>query len=284
MSRDVTIGLAQVTGAAYAAQENRALSVRAARELFGRGADLVVLPELIVSGYALDRDALAELAEPLDGPTTAAWTEVAAETGGHLAGGFCERDGDALFNTAVVVGPEGVLLHYRKLQLFREEKHAFTPGDLGLPVVVTPLGTLGVCLCYDLRFPEIARILALKGAELICVPTAWVAGFDRMRWDADGFATQARNALLQANLNQAFIACASQAGARHGFEFLGSSLLCDPYGRPLLGPLPGDADELACATVDLEEAARALQREPLVDPRSDRRTDVYALAVDGELL
>lgn len=284
MSREIRIGLAQVSGVAYAAEANRALSVRAARELFGRGAGLVVLPELIVSGYALDPEALAEIAEPLDGPTTSAWTEVARETGGHLVGGFCERAGDALFNTAVIVGPEGVLLHYRKLQLFREEKHAFTPGDLGLPVVTTPLGTLGVCLCYDLRFPEIARILALRGAELICVPTAWVAGFDRTRWDADGFAPQARNALLQANLNQVFIACASQAGSRHGFEFLGSSLLCDPYGKPLLGPLPGDADELACATADLADAARALQREPLVDPRSDRRTDVYALAVDGELL
>jgi predicted amidohydrolase len=284
VSREATIGLAQVTGAAYAADENRALSVGAARELFGRGADLVVLPELIVSGYALDRDALAKVAEPVDGPTTAAWADVAAEAGGYVAGGLCERDGDALFNTAVLVGPEGVVLHYRKLQLFREEKHAFTPGDLGLPVVETRLGTVGLCLCYDLRFPEIARILALKGAELICVPTAWVAGFDRARWDAEGFATQARNALLQANLNQAFIACASQAGDRHGFQFLGSSLICDPYGKPLLGPLPGDADELACATVDVDAATRALEREPLVAPRADRRTDVYGLAVEGDVL
>jgi predicted amidohydrolase len=284
VSRDVTIGLAQVTGDAYAAEENRALSTGAARELFGRGADLVVLPELIVPGYALDRDALAAVAEPLDGPTVAAWTQAAAEAGGWLAGGFCERDGDALFNTAVLVGPAGVALHYRKLQLFREEKHAFAPGDLGLPVVATPFGTVGMCLCYDLRFPEIARILALKGAELILVPTAWVAGFDRARWDAEGFATQARNALLQANLNQAFIACASQAGERDDLRFLGSSLVCDPYGTALLGPLPGDADELACVTVDVDAATRALEREPLIDPRADRRTDVYGLAIDGQVL
>jgi predicted amidohydrolase len=284
VSRDVAIGLAQVTGAAYAAEDNRALSVGAARELFARGADLVVLPELIVSGYALDPGALAEVAEPLDGPTTAAWTEAAAAAGGWLAGGFCERDGDALFNTAVLVGPDGVALHYRKLQLFREEKHAFTPGDLGLPVVQTPFGTVGMCLCYDLRFPEIARILALKGAEIICVPTAWVAGFDAARWDAEGFATQARNALLQANLNQTFIACASQAGDHHGLQFLGSSLICDPYGKPVLGPLPGDADDLACATVDVDAATRAQEREPLIDPRADRRTDVYGLAIGGEVL
>jgi N-carbamoylputrescine amidase len=284
VSRDVTIGLAQVTGAAYAAEDNRALSVRAARDLFARGADLVVLPELIVSGYALDPERLAAIAEPLDGPTIAAWTALAAETGGWLAGGFCERAGDAIHNSAVLVGPDGVALHYSKLQLFREEKHAFAPGDLGLPVVQTPLGSIGMCLCYDLRFPEIARILALKGAEIICVPTAWVAGFDTARWDAEGYATQARNALLQANLNQAFIACASQAGERHGFVFLGSSLLCDPYGKPLLGPLPGDVDALDCTTVDVDAAQRALHREPLLDPRADRRTDVYGLAIAGEVL
>lgn len=284
MSREVVIGLAQVTGTAYAPAANRELSERAARELFGGGADLVVLPELIVSGYALDPVRLAEVAEPLDGPTTAAWTDVAGEAGGYVAGGFCERDGDAVFNTAVLVGGEGVVLHYRKLQLFREEKYAFTPGNRGLPVAETRLGRIGMCLCYDLRFPEIARILALKGAELICVPTAWVAGFDRVRWDAEGFATQARGALLQANLNQAFVACASQAGAHHGFEFLGSSVVADPYGRPVLGPLPGDADALGSVTVDLGDAARALEREPLISPRADRRTDVYGLAIDGTVL
>jgi predicted amidohydrolase len=284
MARELAIGLGQVTGLPYSAEENRLLSVRTARELFEGGAELVVLPELIVPGYAVERDRLLAVAEPLSGPTISAWSELAAETGGYIAGGFCEREGDALFNAGVLVGPAGVVLHYRKLHPFREEKLAFEPGNLGLPIVTTPFGTVGLCLCYDLRFPETARILALRGAELICVPTAWVAGFDSERWDSEGYCPQARGALLQANLNQAFIACASQAGSRGGAQFLGSSLLCDPYGRALIGPLSGDADELACAKVDLDAAARALQREPLIDPRADRRTDVYALAVDGELL
>ena len=112
----------------------------------------------------------------------------------------------------MVVGPDGVELHYRKLHLFDTEKQAFAPGDLGLPVVELGFGVVGLCVCYDLRFVETARALALQGAELILVPTAWLTGFDQVRWRDDGLAPQAQGAVLQANLNQSFIACASQAG------------------------------------------------------------------------
>jgi predicted amidohydrolase len=278
-------GLAQITGAPFAAAENRALSLRAAGELFARGADLVVVPELIVPGYVADAERLAAIAEPLDGPTTAAWRSLAAQAGGMIAGGFCERDGDRLFNTAVIVDGEGIVVHYRKLHLFREEKLAFAPGDRGLPVARTRLGVLGLCVCYDLRFVETARALALRGAELVCVPTAWVAGFDTARWDAEGYCPQARGALLQANLDQVFLACASQVGTPGGdAEFLGSSVLADPYGRAVAGPLSCTEDELALAHVDLDEVARAHEREPLVTPLADRRTDVYGLALEGTVL
>ncbi|MGH2948626.1 MAG: nitrilase-related carbon-nitrogen hydrolase, partial [Solirubrobacteraceae bacterium] len=251
-------------------------------EAFERGADVAVLPELLVPGYVADRERLLPLAEPIDGPTVTAWRAVAAAAGGHVAGGFCERAGDDLFNTAVLVGPDGIALHYRKLHLFAGEKHAFRPGDRGLPVVVTPFGTVGVCVCYDLRFVETVRILALRGAELVLVPTAWVPGFDRIRFDEDGMPPQVRGALLQANLNQVFIACASQAGAHGDLEFLGSSMVADPRGRCLLGPLSADEDAVAVVKVDLDEVGAAQTRIPLVEPRADRRTDVYGIAVAGE--
>jgi predicted amidohydrolase len=279
VTRELGVALGQVTGRPYAAEENRALTVATAREAFGRGARLVVLPELIVPGYVADRERLPDVAEPLDGPTVEAWTDAAADAEGYVAGGFCERDGDELYNTAVVVGPEGPLLHYRKLHLFREEKHAFTPGDLGLPVVELPFGTVGLCVCYDLRFVETVRLLALAGAELICVPTAWVTGFDRERWLDGGMAPQAQAAVLQANLSQVFIACASQAGASGELDFLGSSLIADPLGRVVAGPLPGSTQELALATIDLAAAEAAQVRDPLIRPRADRRTDVYDLSL-----
>lgn len=282
--RELRLGIAQITskGDREASLE---LSLGAARDLFDRGAQVVVLPELIVPGYRLERDYLEAGAQPLEGSVTRAWRELAAEYGGYLAGGFCERDGEQLYNAAVLIGPEGIALHYRKLHLFAGEKAIFAPGDRGLPVARTEAGVIGLCVCYDLRFVETVRILALQGAELICVPTAWLPGFDQQRWDPDGYCPQARGAVLQANLDQVHIACASQAGAAGGgSDFLGSSVVCDPYGEVPLGPLPKDQDELALTTIDLDAVARAHARGSLINPFEDRRSDVYGLTLAGTVL
>ena len=278
------IAVAQVSGPSDGGAHNRARANAAAREAFGRGAEIVVLPELIVPGYGWDREQVEAGAEPIDGETANEWAALARDAGGWLAGGFAEREGGAIFNTAVLFGPDGLALHYRKLHLFAGEKEVFTPGDRGLPVVRTPHGVLGICVCYDLRFVETLRILALRGAELVCVPTAWVPGFDSVRWDSDGYAPQARTAIMQANLNQVFVACASQAGGQGDYEFLGSSIVADPRGRCLVGPLAPDRDVVATAEIDLDEARGAHDRGGGVLPREDRRTDVYALEVGGERL
>ncbi|MCE3267145.1 MAG: nitrilase/cyanide hydratase protein [Solirubrobacterales bacterium] len=284
MAREVTVALCQVTGEPFDPKGNRRLAGDFARRAFERGADVVVLPEMIIPGYSADAERLAPLAEPIDGPAVTEWHRIAAASGGYIAGGFCESDGDERFNSAVVVGPDGIALHYRKLHLFDREKKAFQPGDLGLPVAELGFGTVGLCVCYDLRFVETARALALQGAELILVPTAWLTGFDQVRWRDDGLAPQAEGAVLQANLNQAFIACASQAGERGGRFFLGSSVLVGPRGELLLGPLSGTSDELALATIDLADAERAQRRSELITPRADRRTDVYGLVVGDRRL
>jgi predicted amidohydrolase len=282
--RTVSIALAQVTGEPYRPEQNRELTARVTRSAFGRGAHLVVLPELVICGYVADADRLRPIAEPLDGPSVAAWRDLAAAGGGYVCGGFCERDGERIFNTAVVVGPDGVILHYRKLHLFSGEKHAFAPGDRGLPVAELPFGHVGLCVCYDLRFVETLRALSLQGAELVCVPTAWVAGFDRRKWDDNGMAPQANGVILQANLDQVFVACASQAGNRDGLEFLGSSVLVGPTGELVAGPLPGTVDDLSVAEIDLGEVERAQHRSELITPRADRRTDVYGVSVGGRVL
>jgi predicted amidohydrolase len=281
----VSVGIVQLGLEPYRQEENRARSVGAAEDAFRRGAQLVVLPELIVPGYGADAAAYADQAEPFDGPTVAAWTGAAAAAGGYVAGGFCERDGDRIFNTAVLVGPDGPLLHYRKLHLFGGEKGAFTGGDLGLPVVELPFGVVGLCVCYDLRFVETLRILALEGADLVCVPTAWVPGFDARRWDPDGMAPQARGAVLQANLDQVYVACASQVGEWGGIEFLGSSVVADPRGTVVLGPLPQHTDETAIVELDLAAASAArAARQTGITPGADRRTDVYGITIDGTTL
>jgi predicted amidohydrolase len=278
------VALAQVSGPAGSGEANRAKSLDVAGRAFDQGADLVVLPELLVPGYDWDRERLEAGAEPLDGPTVSAWTELAARHGGWIAGGFAERGGERLFNTGVLVGPEGVALHYRKLHLFSGEKGVLTPGDLGLPVVNTPLGRIGLCICYDLRFVETLRALSLSGAELVCVPTAWVAGFDATRWDAEGYCPQARYATMQANLDGVYVACASQAGEWGEHTFLGSSVLADPRGQVVAGPLPGDADDLVLAEIDLSSDGGASDRGGGIRPREDRRDDVYSLMLDGRPL
>jgi predicted amidohydrolase len=199
-------------------------------------------------------------------------------------GGFCEAGENGIYNSAIAVGPDGLLLHYRKVHPFAAEKLTFLPGDLGFPVAETSLGTLGICVCYDLRFVEVVRLMALRDAELICVPTAWVAGYDQQRWDERGLCPQAHGAILQANLSQVFIACASQAGSNGETEFLGSSILVDPWGQLVAGPLSGSEDEPVIVEVDLEDAGRARVRGPLITPRDDRRTDVYGIWAAGQVL
>lgn len=284
MTRPLTLGLAQMTGSPYEAGANRRRSAEWSRRAFGRGADIVVLPELIIPGYALDPGRLRQLAEPLNGPSVTAWLEVAEAHGGYVVAGFCEREGQRLYNTAVLVGDGQVLLHYRKLHLFSAEKGVFAPGDRGLPVASTQHGMIGLCVCYDLRFVETLRILALEGAELVCVPTAWVAGFDRDETDRSQMPPQAHGALLQANLNQVFLACASQVGAPGDFDLLGGSIVADPYGQPACGPLSGDNEELAVVEIDRSAATLALDRGDGINPRGDRRTDVYSVTVGGRPL
>lgn len=277
----VRVAVAQVSAALYRPVENRARSVALIEAAAADGAQLVVLPELMVSGYGVDRDGLSASAEAVDGPTLAAWHGVAARLGVHIVGGFCERAADKLYNAAMMVGPGGLAGHYRKLHLFDAEKTVFAPGDLGLPVYDLPFGRVGICVCYDLRFVEVVRALALKGADLIAVPTAWVGGFDANPFDAMGYIGQARGAIVQANLSQVFICCASQSGAVAGIRFLGSSLIVDPYGSVLVGPLGQDAEEVAAVDIDMAASRAARVRSPLVRPREDRRTDVYRLEVDG---
>ncbi|WP_315927613.1 nitrilase-related carbon-nitrogen hydrolase [Mesorhizobium sp. SP-1A] len=271
------VAAAQFTAEPGRCDENRTRTLRLVEEAAGRGANLVVLPELAVSGYTLRGEILFAAAEPLDGPTLRAWTDAAQKHSLLIAGGFCEVEGDRLFNSAVLVGPQGMLLHYRKLHLFDREKLVFARGDKGLEVVDTSIGRIGMCVCYDLRFVEVMRALALAGADIVAVPTAWVGGFDKVPRDGDGLIGQARGAIVQANLNQTYVVCASQGGSADEINFLGSSLICDPYGALLAGPASDDIEETIIAPIDIANVQKAQLRSDLIRPRADRRTDVYGL-------
>jgi predicted amidohydrolase len=278
-SLDARIAIAQLDLRVGDREGNAERLLGAIRTACEQQADLVVLPELAASGYRLTgwRQAL-QVAEAIPGPTTALWRGECARHGCVVVGGVCELAGGALYNSVAVVGADGVLGVYRKLHLWGEERLLFTPGDLGLPVVSLPFGRVGVLVCYDLRFPESLRILALQGADLAAMPTAWAPGYDRAP-PADGIIGQVKAAAVQANLNQVFVAAASRVGADGDLSYLGSSVIIDPYGDCVHGPASGTDETIEVVPVDLAEARRAKVRDPLITPLADRRTDVY-----GELL
>jgi predicted amidohydrolase len=150
----------------------RRLTREAVREAVTAGAGLVILPELSTSGYVFESPAEARAcAEPVGGPSLLGWAEEAARGDAVVIGGFCELGEDgALYNSAAVVDATGVLGVYRKIHLWDREQLFFEPGDACAPVLETRAGRIGVAVCYDLNFPEIARGLALGGAELIALP------------------------------------------------------------------------------------------------------------------
>jgi predicted amidohydrolase len=141
--------------------------------LTGRRADLVVLPELVTTGYVFaDRGELASLAEEVPGgPSTEVLASLSARTGQAICAGIAERDGDRLYNAAVLVGPEGYIGTYRKVHLFDRENALFDTDDTGFRVFDVGGVRVGVMICFDWFYPESTRTLALSGADVVAHPS-----------------------------------------------------------------------------------------------------------------
>jgi len=253
---------------------NVARSLELIDEAAARGAQLVVLPELCNSGYVFDSaDELAALAEEVPGgPTCAVWLERCAGHGLVLVAGIAECAGDAFYNAAVVLTPEGWAGTYRKLHLWDQENRFFAPGDRGVPVFDTPVGRVAALVCYDAWFPECFRLAALAGADVVCIPTNWVP----IPGQADGQPAMA-TLLCQAaaHVNSLVVAAADRIGVERGQPFIGQSLVVSHTGWPATGPAPVDEEALLVADVDLEEARAARAWNEFNDPIADRRADVY---------
>jgi predicted amidohydrolase len=249
---------------------NRAQVADAINSAALAGAELVVLPELCVTGYAFaDESQARELGEPADGPTLRQWRELADQHGIVIVGGFCELDGDGRpRNSAAVVDPGGVRCVYRKTHLWDREQLIFLAGSEPPPIVDTGRGRIGVAICYDAFFPELMRMLALGGADVIAVP---------MNSPLVGEPTEPLQielvlALAAAHVNGVFVAQADRAGAERGIEWAQASVICDPSGRMLAGPQRGAA--LLRADCDLT-AARDKSLGERNDVLADRRAELY---------
>lgn len=259
-------------------RRNVARSVEMIEEAASHGAQLMVLPELCNSGYVFESmDEARELSEPVPGgPTCDAWSEVAARHKLHIVAGINERDGDTLYNSAAVIGPDGHIGTFRKVHLWNQENRFFTPGDRGFPVFDTAVGRLGSMICYDGWFPESYRECGLQTVDIVCVPTNWVP-INGQREDREAMANILT--MAAAHSNSVFVACADRIGTERGQPFIGQSLIASFTGWPIGGPASADREEIIYADADLSDPRRrGAWNEFNRNPLGDRRPAVYTAA------
>jgi len=239
-----------------------------------QGARLLVLPELCSSGYVFETRAEAyALAEEIPrGPASRAWIDAARRHDCYIVAGIAERVGQRLFNSSVLIGPDGHIGSFRKMHLWAAENLFFEPGDLGFPVYATPIGRIGMLICYDGWFPEAYRLCALQGADVVCVPTNWVPIPGQ---DPSQPAMANVLAMAAAHSNSLFIAAADRVGTERGQPFLGRSLIVSYTGWPVAGPASDTAPETIIADLNLSEARRKRNWNDFNQILRDRRTDVY---------
>lgn len=230
-----------------------------------KGADLLLTPELFLSGYNVGA-AIHDLAEARDGPSISAARDLAARAGTALILSYPERDGGDLYNAAAIIGADGALLaSYRKLHLIGDyERGAFRTGG-GLAVTDVPLTgerviRVAPLICYDIEFPEAARAAALAGADLIAVPTALRRQY---RHVAEKLIP------TRAFENGLFLAYANHAGEEGSWTYCGLSCVVGPDGHDIARA--GDAPEVLRAGIDLAAIAAARAELPYL---TDRRPDL----------
>lgn len=241
-------------------------------------ADLLVLPELFNTGYQFNsRKEALSLAEsiPGDGPTTKFLANLASAKKTTLIAGIAERDGEDVYNSALVVSPAGYVGKYRKAHLFDSEQEVFQPGNLPLPVFNIGGTRVGVMICFDWRFPETSRTLALQGADIIAHPSNLVLPHcpqamitrclenrvfaitaDRVGWEDRG---------LQG----------TQTGSSY-LAFIGQSQVVDPDGQ-VLYRASTDKEEVKILEIDIARARNKKINEKN-DLFSGRRSDLYRLS------
>lgn len=258
----VNVGLAQMMPKIGNLEHNRDELERMLRTASESNIDVLVIPELANSGYAFNSlEEARSLAEDVPHGTfcriLADWTN-----SGRLAvAGICENSADGLYNSGVVFGDGRHMVTYRKVHLFGKEKEWFVAGSKEPPVVEFHGHRYGVMVCFDWAFPEMSRILALKGAQIILHPANLVLPF-------------AQNAMITRSIeNRVFTATANRVGEERGLGFSGMSQVTSPKGDVLLR-MTTERSSLACCDVDMTLADNKMITQQN-DVLRDRRPDIY---------
>ena len=259
---------------------NQQLAIEAIRNAAAQGAEVVCLQELFSSQYFCQTECHDhfQLAEPIPGPTTERFSQLAAELNIVIIVSMFEKRAAGIYhNTAVVLDVDGSLAgKYRKMHIPDDpgyfEKFYFTPGDLGFQSFKTSKANIGVCICWDQWFPEAARLTAMAGADILVYPTAigWLleekeqyGASQRERWQ-----TMMRS---HAIANGVFVVAPNRIGTEDNIEFWGSSFVADPYGDLIVEASTSDAETIF-ADCDLSLIETARTHWPFF---RDRRIDAY---------
>lgn len=239
------------------------------------GASLVIFPECALTGYCFNtREEAWPLAETIPGPSTEKLAIAARELGCTVVVGMLEREGEVIYNAVAVITPEKILGSYRKIHLLCLGIDRYdAPGDKPFPVFDTPAGKVGVNICFDCSFPESGRVLKLKGAQILAIPTNWPVASD----------TWAHTPIVRAIENHLIVVAADRVGEERGFRFVGHSQIIDQEGRVLASA--GETEEaVLVAEVDPACSDRnRVIRQPGVyefDRIAARRPDMYGVITE----
>jgi predicted amidohydrolase len=277
MKQKIKLALAQMSSK----RENKAANIAKLQEVTAKakaqGANLVIFPEMFLTGY-LVRDQIYELAETIPGPSTEKISQIAKENSIYIIFGMpelSEKTKATIFNTSVFIGPDGIVGKYRKMYLpthsvFEEKRH-FRPGYQAA-AFDTPIGKIGLFICYDIFFPEVARLVRLSGAQLMVCISASPA----VRRGYFEILTAAR-----ALENTAFLAYVNLVGVEDGLQFWGGSRLVSPTGDVVAKARYDEEDFVVCE-LDFGDIRSA---ETFIPTLRDLRPELFeALKAKAELI
>ncbi len=258
------IAICQTAGRPGGLKANLDLLAETATRATRQAVQLLILPEMFLSGYHIGRDAVHRLAEAADGASAQRIAAIARETGVAILYGYPERADDTVYNAAQLIDSRGEpRLNYRKTHLFGAvDRHCFSAGEARSALVELDGLRLGVLICYDLEFGENARLLALDGADLIAVPTAQMHPY--------AFVPETLIA-TRAFENQVFVAYANRCGREREFDYTGLSGIVAPEGQVLARA--GLDEDFIVATLDHERLAASRRLNTFL---ADRRPSLYA--------
>ena len=267
------IAVAQIGVARGDGARNAGEIVRRIEQAAAEGIALVAFPECSLTGYVChSRAELAAMALSADGAEVASIRAACQRTGLHVVIGLFEREGARIFNTALLIGPHGIVGRHRKshLPFLGGDRFVDQPDPTAPAVFETPAGRIGLAICYEIRFPEVVRTLALEGAEIVVLPTNWPTA---SRILADLFTP------VRAAENFVYFLAANRNDSEDGAAFLGSSQIVDPSGTAVAHA--GTGTGLFAAEADLSRARNKTivfqAGEFEIAPFRDRKPETYRL-------